>query len=120
MSGDLKRFVEELIEINRNYKSKYREIIMTRETNTKVKRFREITENMADLYERKNSDYGNNFDEVNNEFGEIAGLIRLSDKLARLKSLADKKAQVNESKKDTLIDLANYAIMQLMWLEGEE
>ena len=88
--------------------------------NTKAKRFREITENMADLYERKNKDYGDSFGKLNNEFGEIAGLIRLSDKLNRLKMLVDSTAEVNESKKDTLIDLANYAIMQLMWLEGEE
>ena len=83
----------------------------------KVKRFREITDNMADLYERKNKDYGDSFGKLNNEFGEIAGLIRLSDKLNRLKTLVDSEAEVDESKKDTLIDLANYAIMQLMWLE---
>ena len=88
--------------------------------NMKVKRFREITDNMADLYERKNKDYGDSFGKLNNEFGEIAGLIRLSDKLNRLKALVDSKAEVDESKKDTLIDLANYAIMQLMWLEGKE
>ena len=86
--------------------------------NTKGKRFREITDSMADLYERKNKDYGDSFGKLNNEFGEIAGLIRLSDKLNRLKTLVGSKAEVNESKKDTLIDLANYAIMQLMWLEG--
>lgn len=88
--------------------------------NTKVKRFREITESMADLYERKNKDYGDSFSNSLDEFGEIAGLIRLSDKLNRLKTLVGKTAEVNESKKDTLIDLANYAIMQLMWFEGEE
>ena len=88
--------------------------------NYKVKRFREITDSMADLYERKNKDYGDSFGKSNNEFGEIAGLIRLSDKLNRLKTLVDSKAEVDESKKDTLIDLANYAIMQLMWLEGKD
>ena len=88
--------------------------------NMKVKRFREITESMADLYERKNKDYGDSFSNSLDEFGEIAGLIRLNDKLNRLKTLVDSKAEVDESKKDTLIDLANYAIMQLMWLEGRE
>ena len=80
--------------------------------NNKVTRFREITEQMADLYERKNKDYGDSFSQLNDEFGEIAGLIRLSDKLNRLKTLVDSTAEVNESKKDTLIDLANYAIMR--------
>ena len=47
--------------------------------------------------------------------------IRLEDKLNRLKSLNfSKSAKVNESIEDTLMDLANYAIMTLIELEGEE
>ena len=70
--------------------------------NTKVKRFREITENMADLYERKNKDYGDSFSNSLDEFGVIAGVVRLSDKLNRLKTLVDSKAEVDESKKDKI------------------
>lgn len=122
MNGDLKQFLEDLIEINRNYKSKYGEIIMTRETNTKVKRFREITDNMADLYERKNKDYGDSFSNSLDEFGVIAGVVRLSDKMNRIKALTKNGEQLvlDESIKDTLQDLANYSIMTLMWLEGRE
>lgn len=122
MSGDLKRFMEDLVEINRNYKSKYGEIIMTRETNTKVKRFREITDNMADLYERKNKDYGDSFSNSLDEFGVIAGVVRLSDKMSRIKALTKNGEQLvlDESIKDTLQDLANYSIMTMMWLEGRE
>ena len=90
--------------------------------NTKVKRFREITENMADLYERKNKDYGDSFSNSLDEFGVIAGVVRLSDKMNRIKTLTKNGEQLvlDESIKDTLQDLANYSIMTLMWLEGEE
>ena len=90
--------------------------------NTKVKRFREITENMADLYERKNKDYGDSFSNSLDEFGVIAGVVRLSDKMNRIKALTknDEQLVLDESIKDTLQDLANYSIMTLMWLEGRE
>ena len=89
--------------------------------NTKGKRFREITESMADLYERKNKDYGDSFNNSLDEFGVIAGVVRLSDKMSRIKALTKNGEQLvlDESIKDTLQDLANYSIMTLMWLEGE-
>ena len=90
--------------------------------NTKVKRFREITDNMADLYERKNKDYGDSFSNSLDEFGVIAGVVRLSDKMNRIKTLTknDEQLVLDESIKDTLQDLANYSIMTMMWLEGRE
>ena len=83
--------------------------------NSKVQLFRDITKNMADLYEKKNHDYGDSFSKSYSEFGLTSALIRLSDKLNRLKSLANKEAQVkDESIDDTLLDLANYAVMTLV------
>ena len=89
--------------------------------NNKVKRFREITESMADLYERKNKDYGDSFSNSLDEFGVIAGVVRLSDKMSRVKALTKNGEQLvlDESIKDTLQDLANYSIMTMMWLEGK-
>ena len=47
--------------------------------------------------------------------------IRLDDKLNRLKSLAKNSAQVrDESIRDTLLDLANYAIMTVIEMELEK
>ena len=47
--------------------------------------------------------------------------IRLDDKLNRLKSLAKNQAQVqDESIRDTLLDLANYAIMTVIEMELEK
>lgn len=46
--------------------------------------------------------------------------IRLGDKLARFKNLSRSNAQMvsDESIRDTLIDLANYAIMTVMELDN--
>lgn len=81
-----------------------------------------ICDKLHGLYVAKNSDYGNSFAMVRDEFPE-AILIRLSDKLNRLKMLirGEKTALVsNESIEDTLIDLANYAIMELVERKMEE
>ena len=75
---------------------------------------------MTELYERKNKDYGNSFDKTLNEFGIVAGLIRLNDKMNRVKSIYNKDVSVkDESPEDTLIDLANYAVMTLMWINNK-
>lgn len=88
----------------------------------RVEEFKKITENMADLYERKNSDYGGSFEESVAEFGPIAGVVRISDKFNRLKSLLlkGKDRRVNdESVSDTLTDMACYCIMLKIELDGE-
>lgn len=48
--------------------------------------------------------------------------IRLADKLSRFKNLSSKADQQvsNESIRDTLMDLANYAIMTVLELEMED
>lgn len=86
-----------------------------------VGKFKEIVTGLADTYERKNHDYGNSFDKSLDKFGITAAVVRLGDKMNRIESLIKKEAKVNdESIKDTLADLANYAIMTIMWLENNE
>lgn len=75
--------------------------------------------NLYSIYIKKNHDYGNSFESLCNEFGIKAAVIRLVDKINRLKSLIKDKAQVNESTEDTVADLANYAIMTLVWLKQQ-
>lgn len=85
-----------------------------------VQSFMDITTNMAKTYAAKNHDYGNSFEQSCNKFGIIASVVRLGDKMNRIESLAIKKAEVkDESIKDTLLDLANYAIMTVMWLNQQ-
>lgn len=81
-----------------------------------------ICEQLNDIYKKKNSDYGSSFSKTRKEFGNVAILIRLSDKLERLKTLMlGAKQEVNdESIADTLMDLANYAIMELVEMQCDE
>ena len=74
-----------------------------------------------DTFCRKNHDYGNSFEESLDQFGIVAGIVRMSDKMKRLESLTDesKTQQVgSESLLDTLEDLSNYAAMTACWLRG--
>lgn len=74
-----------------------------------------ICSELTALYERKNHDYGDSFGKGFAEYGMTMPCIRLEDKLNRLKSLLKSDAQVkDESIDDTLMDLANYAIMTLI------
>ena len=66
---------------------------------------------------KKNADYGNSFEESLNEFGEVAGIVRISDKYRRLVNLTKNENKVLESKADTLKDMANYCLMLAVWLE---
>ena len=87
----------------------------------KLERHREICEEIHDLYEKKNHDYGDSFEKGFREYGLIMPVIRLEDKFNRFKRLVDMEGLVkNESVEDTLIDLANYAIMTVLEMrEGE-
>lgn len=82
----------------------------------------QICSELHELYEAKNADYGDAFSKTFDEYGMVAPLLRLEDKLSRLKSLHRKGVQQikQESVRDTLIDLANYAIMTVMELDSQE
>ena len=76
-----------------------------------------ILNEIRQLYNRKNADYGNSFDKTLDEFGIVASATRISDKFNRFKSLIKNPAQVSDEKiEDTLIDLASYAIMTIKWM----
>lgn len=89
-------------------------------TKTKVQLHREVCEEINDLYTRKNHDYGDSFHQTFVEEGMAMALIRLGDKFSRFKTLSRGGEQkVNdESIRDTLIDLANYAIMTVVEMEA--
>ena len=90
-------------------------------TNTNVKKFNEIVCKMADTYEKKNADYGDSFGQTCDEFGIIAAIVRMNDKMNRIKQLSKKNALItDESIKDTILDLANYAVMTLMWVNSKD
>lgn len=86
-----------------------------------VKHHHDICVALNELYERKNHDYGNSFGETYKKLGIISAVTRLTDKYNRLVSLCTKDQMVtDESIEDTLLDMANYAIMTLMEIEEEK
>ena len=96
----------------------------------KTSPFKEITNEMINLYEIKNKNYGDSFSKQFQEYGLTSVCIRLEDKLNRLKSLNKQISEAkngivdinvdDESIKDTLIDLANYSVLAIMEISKGE
>lgn len=89
------------------------------EVNDNVKQFNELAQTMCELYEKKNADYGDSFNISLDKYGIIAALTRMSDKFNRIENLIlnqNKKVE-DEKVEDTLIDLANYAMMTVLWIK---
>ena len=71
-----------------------------------------------EIFKKKNADYGDAFA----TYGAIGVIVRIGDKIMRIKSLSSNKTKIHqvagavmdESIKDTLYDLINYAAMALM------
>lgn len=81
-------------------------------------RFKEITDKMLETYKSKNKDYGDSFRNLFKECGMTYAYGHLKEKLERVKSLMSDEAKVKgESMKDSLYDLANYAILTIMEIE---
>ena len=90
-------------------------------------RFRSILDEMWALHVRKGADYGSNTDPYANvraseDFGVppwVGALIRLNDKITRLKSFIRNGNLVNESVEDSIRDIQVYSvIMQVLYEEG--
>ena len=67
------------------------------------------------LYEDKNSDYGDSFSQLRKRYPNFV-CMRLFDKLNRLDTIIQPgyKCKVSDEKiEDTLMDIANYALMEL-------
>lgn len=89
--------------------------------NSPANDFKEICKSMIETYVKKNADYGNSFDKSLDKFGIVAATVRIGDKMNRIESLTTKKAQVtDESIRDTLMDMANYCVMTVMWLDNQK
>ena len=95
-----------------------------REPMKKYERHSEITNQLNEIYIAKNTDYGDAFGDTFKKLGIISAVTRIADKTNRLMSLSAKtEAERNvkdETIKDTLMDLANYALMTLIEMEELE
>lgn len=86
----------------------------------KVERHKELTKLMNDIYQKKNSDYGDSFSKVHKEIGWQSSLGDIAHKFYRLQNLLqnEEKQQVaDETVFDTIVDMSNYLIMLYMELE---
>ena len=88
---------------------------------TYADRFKEITDKMFETFKAKNHDYGSSFSNLFKECGMTYAYGHMAEKLERINSLRKNEAKVKgESMKDSLYDLANYAILTIMELEKTE
>lgn len=88
---------------------------------TNIELHDKMLKNMHDLYIAKNHDYGNSVHDTYEKYGLTSFLVRIEDKLNRARTLNKTDAQVNDEKiEDTLMDMANYAILAVMELRGYE
>ena len=81
-----------------------------------IELFKILQSESLQLVIKKNNDYGNAF----SEFGTIGILIRIFDKLKRYISITNNNVQLvnDESLRDTLIDLQNYASLAIITLDN--
>jgi hypothetical protein len=79
-----------------------------------------ICNELNTIYKAKNEDYGDSFGASVKEWGLIAAVVRMDDKMRRLKHLVKNKAKVDESIRDTLLDLSNYGIMTIMEVDNDK
>ena len=74
-----------------------------------------ILNEMHELYVKKNADYGDSFAQLRHRYPNFV-CMRLFDKLNRLDTLLQPgyEAKVTDEKiEDTLMDIANYAVMEI-------
>lgn len=111
-----------IMELDSEELSEEKQFPATRNRECKLARHKNICDEIKALYERKNHDYGDSFGQSFQDYGILAGIIRMEDKFNRLKKLARGGEQkvMDESIRDTLIDLANYSIMTVLELEGSD
>jgi len=99
----------------------------TNSIDNSISKFRKLQDEIYELFQKKNKDYGDAF----KENGSIGTLIRIKEKVGRLKNFINidsrgitykerKPNVVDESLRDTLMDLNSYSLMMLMLLEEEK
>lgn len=86
----------------------------------KIKVHQELLDNIHNLYVTKNHDYGDSVHETYLRYGLTSYLVRMEDKLNRARILDNADSKVKDEKlEDTLLDLANYAILAVLELKLE-
>lgn len=86
---------------------------------SQIEEHKKLVDFVHDVYVRKNHDYGDSFGRSFEKYGIVAALVRMEDKWNRLENLAGgaKQKVMDESIRDTCLDLANYCLMTVMELD---
>ena len=81
----------------------------------RVEQYKKVQKEAIELFQRKNKDYGDAFA----SYGPVGVIVRMGDKINRLSSVTKNQVSLveNESIRDTLIDLHNYAAMAIMLMD---
>jgi hypothetical protein len=81
----------------------------------RVGQFCRVQDSALKIFKKKNADYGDAFA----KYGLVGVLVRIEDKIQRAMTVSKNKITLvsNESLKDTLLDLHNYAAMALILAE---
>lgn len=90
---------------------------------TKYQKHLDLCNEFHATYQNKNDDYGDAFSKLWAETGFIAGYTKIADKFYRIQSLRKKgedNRKVNETMRDSLMDLANYCMMCVMEMDNAE
>ncbi len=87
---------------------------------SKIKDHKELCDYIHNLYVTKNRDYGDSMHPLYKEYGLTAFLIMFSIKINRIRSLMEKGSATYESLEDSLLDLANYAIISVVELHTDK
>ena len=84
----------------------------------RTEQMKNIQKEGLELFKKKNADYGDAFA----QFGAIGVLMRIEDKLKRGINISRSKIELidDETIRDTLIDLHNYAAMGIMLLDEKK
>ena len=84
----------------------------------KIQEHQNLINYLHNLYVNKNADYGDSVHDTYEKYGLTSFLVRLEDKLNRARTLSKQSALVKDEKlEDTLLDMANYAILAVLELQ---
>jgi hypothetical protein len=83
----------------------------------RVEQFCTVQNEALRLFKRKNADYGDAFA----KYGLIGVLVRIEDKIQRAVTISKNQVALvdDETLRDTLLDLHNYAAMALLLIQKE-
>lgn len=85
-----------------------------------IELFDKLQKISRDIYIAKNKDYGSSVTDTYKKYGLVSFLVRMEDKMNRLRTLSQQEAEVADEKiEDTLMDLANYALLAIIELKRE-